>query len=85
MSPPFAQRNLLSSLADDACSFLQNHSWHDDLIENDYGAAIATGKSILQAARNNPAIFQKFADYALDVHFHDPSAGKTVTDLVFCF
>ena len=69
-SPPLARRSLLSNLADDACSFLQNHPWHDDPIENDFGAAIATGKLVLQAARNNPAIFQKFVDYVLDVYFH---------------
>jgi hypothetical protein len=75
-SPPLAQRSLLSNLADDAYSFLQNHPWHDDPIENDFGAAIATGKLVLQAARNNPTIFQKFADYALDVHFHHSTVEK---------
>jgi len=66
MSPPLARRSLLSNLADDACSFLQNHPWHDDPIENDFGVAIATGKLVLQAARNNSTIFQKFVDYASD-------------------
>lgn len=70
VSPPLAQRNLLSNLADDACSFLQNHPWHDDPIENDFGAAITTGKLVLQAARNNPTIFQKFSELASDVYFH---------------
>ena len=63
------QRSLLSNLADDTCSFLQNHPWHDDPIENDFGAAIATGKLVLHTAQNNPTIFQKIVDHALDVHF----------------
>ena len=69
-SPPLAQRSLLSNLADDACSFLQNHPWHNDPIENDFGAAIAAGKLVLQTAQNNPTIFRKFADCALDVRLH---------------
>jgi len=56
----------MSSLADEACSFLHNHPWHDDAIENDFGASIATGKLVLQAARINPTIFQKFAELASD-------------------
>lgn len=75
-SPPLAQRSLLSNLADDACSFLHNHPWHDDPIENDFGAAIATGKFVLQAARNKPIIFQKFADLASDVHFRHFKSPK---------
>ena len=71
VSAPLARRSLLSSLADDACSFLHNHPWHDDPIENDFGAAIATGKLVLQAARINPTIFQKFGELASDVHFHN--------------
>ena len=80
VSPPLAQRILLSNLADDACSFLHNHPWHDDPIENDFGAAIATGKLVLQAARSNPAIFQKFAELASDVHFHHFKSPEIVTD-----
>lgn len=80
VSPPLAQRSLLSNLADDACSFLHNHPWHDDPIENDYGAAIAAGKLVLQAARNNPTIFQKFAELASDVHFHHSKSREIVTD-----
>jgi len=85
MQPPSAQRSLLSNLADDALSFLQNHPWHDDLIENDFGAAIATGKLVLQAAQNNPTIFQKFADYTLDVYFHHFKSWNIVTDSPFRF
>lgn len=80
LSPPLAQRSLLSNLADDACSFLHNHPWHDDPIENDFEAAIATGKLVLQAARYNPTIFQKFAEFASDVHFHHFESPKVVTD-----
>jgi hypothetical protein len=80
VSPPLAQRNLLSNLADDACNFLHNHPWHDDPIENDFEAAIATGKMVLQAARNNPTIFQKLAELASDVHFHTFKSQKIVTD-----
>lgn len=80
VSPPFGQRNLLSNLADDACSFLHNHPWHDDPIENDFGAAIATGKLVLQAARSNPTIFQKFAELASDVRFHHFKSPEIVTD-----
>ena len=80
MSPPLAQRSLLSSLVDDACSFLHNHPWHDDPIENDFGAVIATGKLVLQAARDNPTIFQKFAEFASDVHFHHFKSAEIVTD-----
>ena len=70
VSAPLAQRSLLSNLADDACSFLHNHLWYNDPIENDFGAAIAIGKLVLQAARNKPSIFQKFAELASDVHFN---------------
>ena len=80
VSPPLAQRSLLSNLADDACSFLHNHPWHDDPIENDFGAAIATGKLVLQAARNKPTIFQKFTELASDVHFHHFKSPRMVTD-----
>ena len=80
VSPPLAQKSLLSNLADDACSFLQNHPWHDDPIENNFGAAIATGKLVLQAARNNPTILQKFAEFASDVHFHHFKSPGIVTD-----
>jgi len=66
VSPPLTQRNLLSNLAADECSFLHNHPWHDDPIENDFEAVIATGKFVLQAARYNPTIFQKFAELASD-------------------
>lgn len=84
MSPPLAQRHLVSNLADDACSFLQNHPWLDDPIENDFGAAIAAGTLVLQAARSNPTIFQKFAD-SLDVHFHPFKSRKMMTNFAFCF
>lgn len=83
MPPPLGQRSLWSDLGDDACSFLQNHPWHDDPIENDFGAVLATGKLVLQAANNSPVTFKKFAD-SLDVHSnHHFKSRKVATDLAF--
>ena len=75
----------MSNLADDAFSFLQNHPWLGDSIENDFGAVIATGKLVLQAAQNSLAVFQKFADQILDVRFNHFKSRNIVPDFAFCF
>ena len=83
MPSPLGQRGPLSNLTDDAFSFLQNHPWLDDPIENDFEAAIATGKLLLQAAQSSPMVFQKFADHTPDVYFRHFKNRNILTDLRF--
>lgn len=57
----------LLNLVDPGLYFLQNHIWSDSNSENDFTALLATGKLILELARQDLSVIQRFSHYGSEV------------------
>ncbi|KAF8910955.1 hypothetical protein CPB84DRAFT_1842225 [Gymnopilus junonius] len=57
--------NLLQNINEGAYIFLQNHAWREENTENDFQAALATGKLLLRSASEDSGILQKIRESRL--------------------
>uniref|UniRef100_A0A8H8CNC3 Phorbol-ester/DAG-type domain-containing protein n=1 Tax=Psilocybe cubensis TaxID=181762 RepID=A0A8H8CNC3_PSICU len=76
--PPSSTHSLLfRNLADDAFLFLQNSAWHDESIDPDFQAAVATGRLLLSIGNQDPSILHRFIDQQSDKYLRLPLSIRT--------
>ncbi|KAF9533011.1 hypothetical protein CPB83DRAFT_806739 [Crepidotus variabilis] len=57
-----ARDTLFKSAVDDSFTFLQNHSWNEENIDNDFKAVAAAATLFLHEINRNAAVFLKFVE-----------------------
>lgn len=73
----------LLHLVESGLYFLHNHIWSDVGSENDFMALLDVGRLVLEVARHDPSVMQRFSHYASEVCI--PSRLVFIIELTFRF
>jgi hypothetical protein len=67
LSPVYGHLPSLLNLVDPGLYFLQNHIWSDVGSENDFTALLDVGRLVLEVARQDPSVMQRFSQHSSEV------------------
>ena len=67
LSPVHQHIPFLLALVEPGLYFLQNHIWSDVGSEDDFTALLSVGRLILEVARQDPSVMQRFSHHASEV------------------
>ncbi|KAF4615386.1 hypothetical protein D9613_003079 [Agrocybe pediades] len=62
LPPSSTHAQVFRNMLEAAYNYMQNHAWQEENTEDDFQAAMCTGKFILQIANQDPSVLQKIMD-----------------------